>query len=455
MITFRGAALALSPLALLLSGTSLSAQDAGRMDRAVAEEAADQGYMGTALVAIGDEILLDKGYGSANLEWEIANTPDTKFRLGSITKQFTAVSALKLHEDGLIDIDQPISTYLEDIPASWEAITVADLLHHTSGIPNITSFDDFRSWKFSPATLDELIARFADRDLEFEPGSKWAYSNSGYMVLVAIIEKASRQSLEDYMQATIFEPLEMTDTGADVSEDILPRRASGYSPTAEGLANAEYVHMSIPRGGGNLYSTTRDLLKWQRGLFGGAILSPATLDLYTQPAPHEAFGEAKYAAGVLVEEIQGQTTYWHGGGIEGFNTWLGHDPASDITVIVLANVNGGSANKLGRSLMTMAKGGEVELASERVEVGVDPESLTDYTGTYVVTPQFALRFFVEDGQFMTQATGQEAFPVFAKAEDEFFLKVVDARLVFNRNAAGDVTTVTLFQNGNEIEGVRE
>ncbi|EDL50099.1 DUF3471 domain-containing protein [Erythrobacter sp. SD-21] len=124
-------------------------------------------------------------------------------------------------------------------------------------------------------------------------------------------------------------------------------------------------------------------------------------------------------------------------------------------MVVLANVNGGSANKLGRSLMTMAKGGEVELASKRVEVGVDPESLADYAGTYVVSPQFALRFFVEDGQFMTQATGQEAFPVFAKGKDEFFPKVVDARLVFNRDAAGDVTTVTLFQSGNQIEGVRQ
>ena len=455
MFTLRRGAGALAPLAMLLSGTALSAQDAGRMDQAVAEHAEDKKYMGTALVAIGDEVLLDKGYGSANLEWDIANRPDTKFRLGSITKQFTAVSILLLHERGELDINAPVKTYWSDAPAAWDDITVAHLIHHTSGIPSITSFDDFPRWKYQPWKLETLVGKFAERELEFEPGSQWKYSNSGYLLLSAIVGKVTGEPLGAFMQANIFDPLGMANTGVDDTDTILPKRASGYSPSEDGVINADYVSMTIPTGGGDMYSTTGDLLKWQQGLFGGKLLKPETLQTYLAPVDFEAFGEAKYAAGVLVEDIEGQTVYFHGGGIEGFNTWLGHDPAKDITVVVLANLNGGSANQLGRSLMTLAQGGEIKLASELVEIPTDDINLDQYAGTYRVTPQFAMTFFVEDGQFRTQATNQPAFPVFASGDDEFFLKVVDARLKFNRDEDGAVRSVTLNQNGNSVEGVRE
>ena len=455
MFTLRRAAGALAPLALLFSGTALSAQDAGRMDRAISEHVDDKRYMGTALVAMGDDVLLDKAYGSANLEWDVANSPDTKFRLGSITKQFTAVSVLLLHERGEIDIYAPVKTYWPDAPAAWDMVTVAHLIHHTSGIPSITSFDDFPRWKYQPWKLETLVGKFAEPELEFEPGSQWKYSNSGYLLLSAIVGKVTGEPLGAFMQTNIFDPLEMANTGIDDTDTILAKRASGYSPSENGIVNADYVSMTIPTGGGDMYSTTGDLLKWQRGLFGGKLLSPETLQTYLTPTDFEAFGEAKYAAGVLVENIEGQTVYWHGGGIEGFNTWLGHDPEKDITVVVLANLNGGSANELGRSLMTLAQGGEVQLASELVEVATDDIDLEQYVGTYRVNPQFALTFFVENGQFMTQATGQAAHPVFASGEDEFFLKVVDARLKFNRDEDDAVRSVTLSQGGGSVEGVRE
>lgn len=354
MNKFNRVALTLSPLAMLLAGTAASAQDTASMATVVTAAADSKEYMGTALVAQGDCVLFDEAYGLANLEWDIANTTDTRFRIGSVTKQFTAVSILLLQQDGKLDIDAPIGTYLEDAPDTWNAISTRQLMNHTSGIPNITSFEDFYSWKFQPSTLDALIARFSDKPLDFAPGSKWAYSNSGYMLLAEIIEKVSGQKLADFMQRRIFDPLEMADTGADVTSTILPHRASGYSPSSEGIVNAEYVHMSIPQGGGNLYSTTADMLKWQRSLFGGRLLSAESLAIYTATVPHEAFGEAKYAAGVLVEEIDGRTTYWHGGGIEGFNSWLGYQPDSETTVVVLANLNGGSARQLGLELLRLA-----------------------------------------------------------------------------------------------------
>ena len=454
MQKFHRIALALAPAAML-TFSPLAAQDAGRMNKAVAEQADEKKYMGTALVAIGDEVLLDKGYGSANLEWDIANTPDTKFRLGSITKQFTAVSILLLHERGELDINAPVKTYWPDAPATWDDITVAHLLHHTSGIPSLTSFDDFPRWKYQPWKLETLVGKFAERELEFEPGSQWKYSNSGYLLLSAIVGKVTGEPLGAFMQANIFDPLGMADTGVDDTATILPKRASGYSPSEDGIVNADYVSMTIPTGGGDMYSTTGDMLKWQKGLFSGKILSPETLQTYLTPVDFQSFGEAKYAAGVLVEDIEGQPVYWHGGGIEGFNTWLGHNPAKDITVVVLANLNGGSANQLGRSLMTMALGGDIELASEQVEVAIDPDTLAGYVGTYEFDPEFSLRFWLEDGRLMGGDGDDQALQMRASGEDRFIPDAIEATLNFVRNADGEVTSVILVQNGRETTGVKQ
>ena len=440
----------------VLIATPVLAQDVERMDEVVSADA-DQGtFMGAALVAIGDDIVFDEAYGSANLEWNIANTPAAKFRIGSVTKQFTAASILLLKERGLIDLDAPVKTYWPDAPPAWDAITVRNLLQHTSGITNVTNLDEFATVKFLPTTREELIARFADKPLEFTPGEKWDYSNSGYVLLSAIVEQVSGQDYADFVKANIFDPLGMADTAIDVTADIVPRRASGYAPSADGIVNAEYVNMAIPTGAGALYSTTHDLLKWQRALFGGRLLEPASLTEMTGPGV-PAMAGATYGFGVLRTEDEDGTMIWHGGGIEGFNAMLMHDPDRDITVVVLANLNGGQANDLGRSLLQLARGGEVILPSERAAAETDVAALDAYEGTYALSPSFKIKVFVEDGKLMTQATGQAAFELFAQEgeEDFFFLKVVDAQLRFNRDAAGDVRSLMLYQNGQEITGTKE
>ncbi|MAW91669.1 MAG: serine hydrolase [Altererythrobacter sp.] len=454
MKQLRRAALALAPAMIVFGSTTGLAQDAERMDEAVSASSQDNSFMGTALVAIGDEILLDKGYGSANLEWDISNTTDTKFRIGSVTKQFTAAAILLLQERGQLDIDQPVKTYWPEAPLSWDGITLRHLLHHTSGIPNVTNFDEFSRWKFLPTTRDEMISRFADKELDFPPGEKWSYSNSGYLLLTAVVEEVSGQSYSDFIEENFFTPLGMSATAIDLTAQIVPKRASGYSPSDSGPLNADYVDMGIPSGAGALYSTTGDLLKWQRGLFGGKVLKPETVALMTDPAV-EAMPGSSYAMGLLVTEDEDGQLIWHGGGIEGFNAFLAHDPERDITVAVLANINGGAANRLGQSLVTLARGGEIELASERTEVAVDPASLREYEGSYELGPGFILKFWVEGDQLMTQATNQSAFPMFAKGPDQFFLKVVDAKLVFDRDTAGEVTSVTLHQNGAVMEGSKQ
>ena len=454
MLSFYRAARICAPLALLLSAAHLSAQDAERMEQVVSASANDGTFMGAALVAVGDRILLNKAYGSANLEWDVANTTSTKFRIGSVTKQFTAAAILLLQERGQLDIDHPIKTYLKNMPASYDAITVRHLLHHTSGIPHVTAFDEFANWKYLPTKRDDLIAKFTDRELEFTPGSKWNYSNSGYLLLTAIVEDVSGMGFQEFARKELFAPLGMDDTAIDVTSDIVRYRASGYSPSASGVVNADYVDMGIPQGAGALYSTTHDLLKWNRGLFGGKILKPETVAMMSAPAV-AAFPGSFYAMGLIDTQDKDGRLISHGGGIEGFNSFLAYDPDREISVVVLTNLNGGAANQLGLSLVTLARGGTIELASERVAISTDGVDLAQYEGDYAVNPQFVLKFFVEDGQLMTQATGQSAFPVFAKGPDEFFLKVVDARLRFNRDADGRVTSVTLFQNGQEIPAQRQ
>ncbi len=337
-------------------------------------------YMGTVLVAEDDHTLLDKGYGMADLEWNIPNTPAVMFRLGSLTKQFTATLILLLQQDGKLHIEDPIAKYLPDAPKSWEKITLANLLNHTSGIPNFTSDKEFGTWRMSSHTPAEEIAFFRDKPLDFEPGSKFSYSNSNYEVLGVVIEKLGGKSYGDQLRERIFEPLGMHDSGLDRDDLILPKRAQGYSPSKNGLVPARSESMSVPWAAGSIYSTTADLLRWERGLFGGKVLQEESLTAMTTP------GKGNYGMGVEVSLIDGNRVVTHGGGIEGFNTYLSYVPARKITIVVLSNVNGGAPDSMGNQLLTVALGKSVILASERKAVPIRTQDLQKLSGSTISLP---------------------------------------------------------------------
>lgn len=418
--------------------------DAARMDQIIRASSDSDAFSGSVLVARDGEILLDQGYGLANREWNIPNAGDTKFRLASVTKQFTAVSVLLLSERGLIDVDAPVKTYLPDAPATWDAVTVKDLLAHTSGIPNFTSFEDYAALATQPTTVTALIGRFRDLPLDFTPGEQFAYSNSGYVLLTAIIEKVSGQTYAEFVAANLFQPLGMADTGYDTHAAILPQRASGYTPTDDGVVNADYTDMTVPQGAGGLYSTTRDLLKWEQGLFGAKVLKAESLARLTTPNLND------YALGLQVRTIDGRRVISHSGGIQGFNTFLGYDADARTTVVVLGNLNGSAPDKIGADLMSLARGGTVILPGERQAIAVSGETLAAYAGVYEVTPGFGFTVVEADGKLTAQATGQQASELFAESPDAFFLTVVDARIIFSRDAAGAVDGLVLHQGGHEI-----
>jgi CubicO group peptidase (beta-lactamase class C family) len=435
--------------ALVLFATPALAQDVERMGQVVRAAVDAEEFSGSVLVARDGEILLDRGYGFANREWRIPNDADTKFRLGSVTKQFTAVAIMILHERGLVDLDAPVKAYLPDAPAAWDGVTVRHLLTHTSGIPNFTNFDDYGASKTLPATIESLIARFRDHPLEFQPGEGWNYSNSGYILLTAVIEKASGESYAGFVSTTLFQPLGMGDSGYDSHAAILPKRASGYAPTPLGIVNAAYVDMSIPRGAGALYSTTRDLLKWEQGLFGGRLLRPESLTLLTTPVRN------RYAFGLLVTEAGGNTTVSHSGGIEGFNTYMAYDPDRRMSVIVLGNLNGPGPDRVGGSLLALARGETVTLPGERRAIEIAPEALRAFEGVYELAPTFAITVSVVDGRLMAQATGQGAFQLHAETAGGFFLREVDARITFTRDATGAVDGLILHQGGRDSPAPRK
>ena len=419
------------------------------MEQVVQSYVDSKQFMGAALVARDGKVLLSKGYGFANLEWGVANSPASKFRLGSITKQFTAACILLLEERGKLKVDDPVKKYMTDAPAAWDKVTIFNLLTHTSGIPSFTGFPDYASTEAIATTPEKLVARFRDKPLEFQPGEKWNYSNSGYVLLGYLIEKISQQSYSEFVQENIFTPLGMKDSGYDSNSAIILHRASGYTPSAKGTIHAGYIDMSIPFSAGSLYSTTEDLLRWEQGLMGGKLLSAASLAKMTTPFKND------YAFGLAVHAVNGHKVIEHGGGIEGFNTEIAYYPEDKLTVVVLANLNGGVPETIAKALAQVAHGEKVVLPSERKEITVSPAVLGAYVGTYQLTPDFSIVVTFEGGQLMAQATGQPKFPLFAESETKFFLKVVEAEVEFFKNEKGEVTHLILHQGGQDQKGTKK
>jgi CubicO group peptidase (beta-lactamase class C family) len=438
----------LRALVILLVASPCLAQDAARMEEVVQTYVRSKSFMGTVLVARGPDVILNKGYGSANLEWDVPNTPTTRFRLGSITKQFTAASILLLEERGKLKLEDPIKKYVPEAPAAWDGITIFNLLTHSSGIPNFTSLPDYNSLKLRDTPVAKTIATVRDKPLDFAPGEKMSYSNSGYLVLGHVIEQVAGTSYEKFVTDNIFTPLGMKDSGYDSNTAVIARRAAGYVPTPAGPVNAGFVHMSIPHAAGALYSTTEDLLRWEQGLFGGKLLSPASLAKMTTPF------KSDYALGVVVRTANGRKVVQHGGGIDGFNTYLAYYPDNKLTVAVLANINGETPTQLAANLAELANGGVVKLTSERKEIPLPVATLSKYVGTYEIAAGVTMVMRLDGDHLTTQLTGQQAFPVFAESETKFFLKVVDAQVEFFMDASGAVTHAVMYQNGRERKVLR-
>ncbi len=444
--------IALFPLALFLSPPGHAAPQAStaRLDQIVQSWVDDKLFTGSVLVARGDEILLSKGYGEANREWAIPNGSETKFRIASVSKQFTAAAILLLAERGKLSIDDRISSHMPNAPVAWKDITIFHLLTHSSGIPDLTLFPNFRDIQALSTTPAKSIAGFRDKPLEFVPGERSRYSSSGYILLGYLIEKISGQTYDRFLQEAIFTPLGMTDTGIDRNAAVLARRASGYTMTKTGIEQAEYVHMSLPFAAGALYSTTQDLLRWQRALHGGKLLSPHSLKAMTTVYKNDqALGlERTVRAGV--EEIS------HGGHIQGFRSFVGHYPESRVDVIILGNLDGRAHfSVMPDKLARVAAGGTVVLHSELKEIPVPVSTLKQYEGSYrLMGDKYTME--VRGDKLWAGGTGRWPWQQLKAASSSVFfyehLKDVSVEVV--RDKAGNAASIVMHNLGTTYPAPR-
>lgn len=363
-------------LFLAISTPMRSQTKAELIDQLVARYTEYGQFNGSVLVTENAKPIFKKGYGMANFEWDIANAPNTKHRLGSVTKQFTAVLILQLVEQDKLKLDVPITTYLPDYPkASGDQITVHHLLTHTAGIPNYTSFpaffkDQSRDY-YSPA---DFVKIFCDLPLEFKPGERFAYSNSGYFLLGYLIEKVSGKSYAACLQDNIFNPLAMNDTGFDLSEPIIKRRAAGYEKQGDTYVNAAYIDMNLPYAAGSMYSTAEDLYLWDQALYTDKVLSAASRELMF--ANHVASRGSYYGYGWGIsesEQINPKAKVKiteHGGGINGFNTLISRNTTDNNLIVLLNNTGGAPLDEIAHSIRNILYGTPYEMPKKSLAMAL-------------------------------------------------------------------------------------
>ena len=320
-------------------------------------------FNGSVLVAEKGSVIYKKGFGLAEMEWNIPNQPDTKFRLGSITKQFTSMLIMQLVEQGKLKVEGKLSDYLPDYRKdTGEKVTIHHLLTHTSGIPSYTGLPRFfQDVSRNPYGVDEFVKKYCSGDLEFEPGSKFAYDNSGYFLLGAIIEKVTGKRYEQVLKERILDPLDMKDTGYDHHETIMKKRASGYERGPTGIINAPYLDMSLPYAAGSMYSTVEDLYIWDQALYSDKLVSPKYKALIFTPFL------SNYAYGWVVNKLSpGRSTdaipaISHGGGINGFNTTIVRLVDDRHLIVLLNNAGGAKLDEMSRNIAAILYGKPYDL----------------------------------------------------------------------------------------------
>lgn len=331
---------------LLLPAPAIPQTSAEKIDALLSRYHEYELFNGAVLVAEDGEVIYKKGFGYADMAWDIPNEPSTRFRIGSVTKQFTASLILQLVEEGKIDLEAPITQYLPEYPADQGGrVTIHQLLTHTSGIPSYTGLPDFEQVMRDPYDPEAFLEVFSELELEFEPGSEWSYSNSGYFLLGVIIERVTGRPYAEVLRDRILTPLGLENTGYDDYGKIIEGAAEGYVQTFTGYEDAPYLDTSIPYSAGMMYSTVEDLFVWDQSLYGsGPFREARTKELMFTPhaaVPFDEDEDVHYGYGWLLRRVAvGEDTLEvieHGGGIFGFTTGFRRIPQDGNTVIVMDN----------------------------------------------------------------------------------------------------------------------
>ncbi|HTJ50775.1 MAG TPA: serine hydrolase [Cyclobacteriaceae bacterium] len=405
------------------------------------------------LVSKDGKVIYKKGFGYGDIEKKELVKPDTKFRIGSITKQFTAASILKLQEEGRISVTDKLSKFLPDFPRGNE-VTIHQLLTHTSGIHSFTGKPEFITRVTSPITEEALITFFKNDPYDFNPGEKWQYNNSGYFLLGYIIGKVTGKPYGDYLKETFFDPLHMTNTGVHTSTLKLENEAKGYTKENGQYKRATNWDMSWAGGAGALYSTVEDLNTWNDALFNGKVLQDKSMKAGFTPvllSNGQKPNNANYGYGWSLDDYRGQDIIEHGGGLHGFISQLARYPKENVTVVILTNVTPTEVNLNSNMLAEFLLWEKMEKQkSHAVNTSVS-ENVNQYVGRYDFQSGAVMVVTAENNNLFAQLGGQPKFPIYPSGEGEYFWKVVAAKIKFVKNANGEIEYGDFEQNGNKIK----
>jgi D-alanyl-D-alanine carboxypeptidase len=412
----------------------------------------DEGGPGIAvLVARGDTVVYRGARGRASIELDVPLSPDHVFRIGSVTKQFAAAGLLKLIDDGKASLDDPLSKFLPDFPNA-KAVTLHQLLNHTSGIKSYTGIPGYMESAIrADLDTDALVAVFKDLPADFAPGEGWAYNNSGYVLVGAVIEKIAGTSWHAWLDTALFKPLALSHTQFGDQNAVIHGQVDGYSTPAPGqVRRADYLSMSQPHAAGALVSTLDDLLRWNRALHGGKLLSAASYRGMITPEGKAADDANRYGFGIQATTVRDATALRHGGGIHGFLSHLIYLPESQISVAVLRNADGpGFDTEAFASRLAAFAIGRPYPDGKAIEL--DRDAMAALEGIYRLDADNARILRVVDGRLTSQRSGGAPHVLMPVGDDTFTFEDSLSYFTIERDAAGAVTGMRFFPDG-EGEG---
>ncbi|MBB6609657.1 serine hydrolase [Pontibacter sp. Tf4] len=401
-------------------------------------------FSGTVAVTQNGKTIYSKGFGMADYEKGIPNGTDVKYRIGSVTKSFTAILIMQLQERGKLNVQDKLSKYLPDFPNS-DKITLQQLLTHTAGLPDyVTMWKDVNT---KPATNQQIIAFFKDNKLEFEPGTKWKYSSTGYILLGRVIEVVTGKPYEKVLARQILKPLKMHTAGLEFSAPV-QGMAKGYNHDGLERKPARYIDMSWCHAAGGMYATPTDLAKLDEGLRSGKLLKEASLKEMFTPVMKN------YGYGWVIDSVHNTLRISHSGAINGFKANFIRLPQQNIAITIMSNYESQQVNgPISADITAIVLGAPYEVPVARQVVLLSPEKLAAYVGEYQVGPKMVFTVTLTDNLLYVSA-GPESFPIFPEEEDKFFVKVAPAQVTFEKDADGRITKMYMHHKGKAMPATR-
>ncbi len=426
-----------------ISGPVSDKELASQIDKLLSDVYKPDGPGAAILVKKQGKVILRKGYGLANLELNVPVEPDMIFRLGSVTKQFTAVAILILAEEGKLSLQDEITRFLPDYPTQGKKITVEHLLTHTSGVKSYTDLPEWLPLQRKDMTVAEIIDLAKDKPVEFAPGGRWKYCNSGYILLGAIIEKVSGKTYADFLQDRIFGPLGLKSSCYDSTSRIIPRRASGYSKGNSGFENASYLSMSQPYAAGSLASSVDDLAAWTEALLSGKLIKRETLERAFTSCKLRDGLDTKYGYGWCISDYEGHRLIEHGGGINGFLSYALFFPEDQVFVALLTN---SAVSDLQPEPLAF-RAGCLTLGipyKEPTPISLSEKELEPFIGVYADAQGEELYITRQGSKLFAQNAGGDKSEIRPVSATEFFVTAISARIQFLKDTKGAVTALKLI-----------